>query len=234
MKKAVISYNFGSYDKIPPIEWKTTDWDYLLFSDKTNSTEKMKGWDVVVLPEEFFESDNPKRRANQIKYTPFSTCLKELDKEYDLIVVIDANMVVQGDMDDFVDIHCMSTMDGVFLIHPNIEGAYEDIALCAKLEKDDLVSLKKTSNYFHEEGYPQTTKYFQTGVSIRRNTSAWKIIEYVFYEEYKKFSKRDQPMMNFVRWKYDVLDLNLIDIEHISDYLKYETHHFEQDALETP
>ena len=23
--------------------------------------------------------------------------------------------------------------------HPNIEGAYEDIALCAKLEKDDLV-----------------------------------------------------------------------------------------------
>ena len=143
-------------------------------------------------------------------------------------------MVVQGDMDDFVDTYCMSTMDGVFLIHPNLDNAYEDISLCAQLKKDDLVSLKKTSNHFHEEGYPKKVKYFQTGVSIRRNTSAWKVIEYVFYEEYKKFSKRDQPIMNYLRWKYDVLDLNLINIEHIDDYLKYETHHFEQNVLETP
>ena len=34
--------------------------------------------------------------------------------------------------------------------------------------------------------------------------------------------------MNFVRWKYDVLDLNLIDVGHIHEYLKYENHHFEE------
>jgi hypothetical protein len=37
-----------------------------------------------------------------------------------------------------------------------------------------------------------------------------------------------------VRCKPDVLDLNLIDIQAMKEYLKYETHHFEQNVLETP
>lgn len=233
MKKAVISYNFGNYDNVQPVEWKTTDWDYLLFTDK-NFKDKPEGWNLIVLPEDFFKSENPKRRANQIKYTPFSTCLKKLKSDYDLIVVIDANIVVQGDMNDFVDIHCMSTMDGVFITHPSLDSAYEDIDLCEQLGKDNKEALIKTYNHFKKEGYPEKVKYFQTTISIRRNTSAWEIIEYWFYEEYEKYSKRDQPMMNYLRWKYDVLDLNLIDIKHIDEYLKYETHHFEQNVLETP
>jgi len=35
-------------------------------------------------------------------------------------------------------------------------------------------------------------------------------------------------MMNFVHWKYPVLDLNVIDIKHIGEYIKYEKHHFEK------
>ena len=49
MKKAVISYNFGDYDKVAPIEWKTSDWEYLLFTDK-NVKEKPEGWNIIVLP----------------------------------------------------------------------------------------------------------------------------------------------------------------------------------------
>ena len=59
MKKAVISYNFGNYDNVQPVEWKTTDWDYLLFTDK-NFKEKPEGWNLIVLPEDFFKSENPK------------------------------------------------------------------------------------------------------------------------------------------------------------------------------
>ena len=227
MKKAVVSYNFGNYDNAEPIQWKTKDWDYILFTDK--ETENIPdGWRSVILSEEFFKSDDPKRRANQIKFSPFRTCKEELEEEYDLVVVIDANMVVLGDMDEFVDTFCMSTMDGVFLIHPSLDGAYEDIDLCAELEKDSKESLLKTYKYFKSNGYPENVKYFQTGVSIRRNTSAWSIIEYFFYDHYKDYSKRDQPMMNFLHWKYDVLDLNIIELGHIHEYLKYENLHFEK------
>lgn len=233
MKKAVISYNFGNYDKVQPVQWKTTDWDFLLFTDK-KSEKKIEGWQIVLLPEDFFHSIHPKRRANQIKYSPFKICKDKLIGEYDLVVVIDANIIVQGDMNDFVDTYCMSTMDGVFITHPSLDNVYEDIDLCAQLGKDDKEALVKTYRHFKEQGYPEKVKYFQTTISIRRNTSAWNLIEYLFYEEYEKFSKRDQPMMNYLRWKYDVLDLNIIDIEDIEEYLKYETHHFEQDVLETP
>tara|TARA_A200000113_G_scaffold222601_1_gene236501 strand:- start:1314 stop:2000 length:687 start_codon:yes stop_codon:yes gene_type:complete len=228
MKKAVISYNFGNYDKAEPIQWKSKDWEYILFTDK--ETENIpKGWRSVILPEKYFKSDDPKRRANQVKFSPFRTCKEELEEEYDIVVVIDANMVVVGDMDAFVDIFCMSTMDGVFLNHPSIIGAYEDLNLCAELEKDDVKPLMQTYKYFESEGYPsKVEKYFQTGVSIRRNTSAWSIIEYFFYDHYKDYSKRDQPMMNFLHWKYDVLDLNIVEIGHISEFLNYETHHFEK------
>ena len=149
MKKAVISYNFGNYDKVHPVQWKTTDWDYFLFTDK-NSEKKIDGWQIVVLPEDFFHSAHPKRRANQIKYSPFKTCKDKLLDEYDLVVVIDANIIVQGDMDDFVDTYCMSTMDGVFITHPSLDNAYEDIDLCAQLGKDDKEALVKTHNHFKE------------------------------------------------------------------------------------
>lgn len=227
MKKAVITYNFGDYDRIEPVYWKTEGWDYLLFSD-SDEGDIPKGWELKKLPESYFISDDPKRRANQIKYTPFGTCYTQTDCEYDMLVVIDANVSVNGDMNDFVDTYCMSSMDGVFLKHPSIDNAYEDIDLCAELKKDDHEALLKTSEHFKKSGLPEQLNYFQTGVSIRRNTSAWRIVEYWFPKEYQELTKRDQPVMNFVRWKYDVLDLNVIDVDHIHEYLKYENHYFEE------
>lgn len=226
MKKAVVSYNFGNYDVVAPIEWKTSGWEYFLFCDK-DLENAPDGWKIVVLPDDFFFSQDPKRRANQIKYSPFTTFSEKLEQELDLVVVLDANMTICGDMDGFVDTYCMSTMDGVFLTHPTLKNAYEDLDLCAELEKDDHDVLVKTHKHLQSKGYASEGQYFQTGVSIRRNTSAWKIIEYFFYKEYEKLTKRDQPVMNFLRWKYDVLDLNLIDVTHIGEYLRYEKHHFE-------
>lgn len=226
MNKAVLSYNFGNYDKVEPIYFQNPEWDFYLFTDR-EMAEKPEGWEVVIMPEDFWHSDNPKRRANQIKYTPFST-LQGMDKEYDILIVMDANIAVEGNLNDFVDIHCMSTMDGVFITHPTIDSVYEDIDLCAELKKDEHDILLKTYKHFKEKGCPDKVNYFQTTLSIRRNTSAWRVIEYWFYKEYENFSKRDQPMMNFMHWKYDVLDLNLIDLAHIHEYLKYDNHHFEK------
>ena len=61
--------------------------------------------------------------------------VRNLNEEYDMLIVIDANMSVNGDLNDFVDTYCMSSMDGVFLIHPSIDNAYEDIDLCAEVRK---------------------------------------------------------------------------------------------------
>ena len=227
MRKAVITYNYGNYDHVEPIYWKTEGWDYLLFDATMDKVPE--GWKLILLPEDYFHSKDPKRRANQVKYSPFTTCKEHLNEEYDMLIVIDANMSVNGDLNDFVDTYCMSSMDGVFLIHPSIDNAYEDIDLCAELEKDEHDILLKTYTHFKKRLSRRQQILSNGELASVAIPSAWRIIEYWFYKEYEKFSKRDQPMMNFLRWKYDVLDLNLIDVTHIHEYLKYETHHFEKE-----
>ena len=152
MNKAVVSYNFGNYDKVEPIYFQNPEWDFYLFTDR-EMDEKPEGWEVVIMPQDFWHSDNPKRRANQIKYTPFST-LQGMDKEYDILIVMDANIAVEGNLNDFVDIHCMSTMDGVFITHPTIDSVYEDIDLCAELKRMSMIFCSRPTSTSKRKGVP--------------------------------------------------------------------------------
>jgi|TARA_R100001509_G_scaffold141647_1_gene96762 hypothetical protein len=221
MVKAVVSYNFGGYDEMWPILWEDSDWKYYLFTDKPDY--QVDGWETIELTDKWYISDNPKRQANYVKYNTFKL-LESLGKEVDLLVVIDANIKIAGPLDDFVNTHLLNTYDGVFL-QSNRISAYDDLDHCMKFDKDDEDELIRTAEFFEESGYPAKVQdYFQTTVSIRRNTSGWKVIEEVFTKTYEGYSKRDQPMMNFINWKYPVLDLNLIPMDKIATYLQYEKH----------
>lgn len=228
MNKAVVTYNFGDYDSLKCPEWADADWDFFVFTDKPKY--QVEGWETLELSDRWDVSNDPKRKANFVKYNVFKL-LSEMKGDYDLVIVMDANMVAVGPLDDFVNIFMMSSMDGVVLKHPNCDSVYDDLALCEKFDKDDSLTLQETALYFREEGYPpKVMDYFQTTLSIRRNSSGWRIIEEVFQKHYDGYSKRDQPMMNFVHWKYPVLDLNIIDIADIGEYVRYDKHHFEKDV----
>ena len=228
MKKAIVSYNFGDYDKMRPILWQDPDWDYFLFTDRPEY--QVEGWETIELEDKWYVSDNPKRKANYVKYNTFKL-LKEMGKEVDLIVVIDANIQINGPLDEFVNVNMLNTYDGVFL-ESNRTSAYDDLDYCLQFNKDEEDDLVRTAEFFEESGYPaHQENYFQTTISIRRNTSAWRVIEEVFTKTYEGYSKRDQPMMNFIHWKYDVLDLNIVPIESITRYLEYKTHEHEKDVV---
>lgn len=229
MKKAVITYNFGDYDTLKSPEWKDSDWDFYLFTDKPQYA--VEGWETIEWEDRWDVPDDPKRKANYVKYNVFNI-LNELGKEVDVAIVMDANMVVCGPLDDFVNIFLMSSVDGMLLKHPNAESCFQDLGLCARWEKDSSDNLDRTWEYFDDEGYPEKVQdYFQTGLSIRRNSSGWRIIEEVFTKIYQGYTKRDQPIMNFVHWKYPVLDLNLVDIADVGEFIRYEKHHFEKDVV---
>tara|TARA_B100000927_G_scaffold277951_1_gene260063 strand:+ start:856 stop:1551 length:696 start_codon:yes stop_codon:yes gene_type:complete len=228
MTKAVVTYNFGDYDALKCPEWSDAEWDFLVFTDKPEY--QVEGWETITLPEKWDVSNDPKRRANYVKYRVFNL-LAELKKEYDLVVVMDANMVVVGPLDDFVNIFMMSSVDGVVL-KSNRESVYEDLEYCEKFDKDDSVTLQETALYFREQGYPpKVNDYFQTGISVRRNSGAWRMIEERFQSHYAGYTKRDQPMMNFIHWKYPFLDLNMVDIKDIGEFIRYDKHTFEKDGV---
>lgn len=57
MRKAVVTYNFGDYDRVAPILWKSSDWDYYLFTD--NHEANTEGYKRVVLDKSFFIAKTP-------------------------------------------------------------------------------------------------------------------------------------------------------------------------------
>ena len=132
MKKAVVTYNFGGYEEMPEILWNNEGWDLFAFTDE--NTKIPKEWNRLVLPKtaeipyitEFEEQS--KRLSNYIKFQPFKL-LKDAREEYDMLVVIDANFQIAGDLDEACERLLIATADGCFMSHPNVNNCYADIDL---------------------------------------------------------------------------------------------------------
>jgi len=239
MKKAIVSYNFGNYEKMPEVLWKTDGWDMFCFTDSQ----------VNDIPDEWTQLDlldgsqaskifrhntiselNPKRLANFCKYQPFKLLLDYTGVQYDILIVIDANFQVSNDLNEACERLLFATSDCSFLSHPSIHSAYDDIDLSVHLGKLDREVGAYTKSVFKEMGVPTQQTYLQTGFSIRRNTSAWQHLEYVWWKDYVNLCARDQPVFNAIISKYPVLDVTVVQKAEVDVYLNYKKHSFEQTA----
>lgn len=234
MKKAIVTYNFGGYEEMPEILWHNEGWDLFAFTDE--NTEIPKEWNKLVLPKtaeipyitEFEEQS--KRLSNYIKFQPFKL-LKYAREEYDMLVVVDANFQIAGDLDEACERLLMATADGCFMSHPNINSCYADIDLNVRLGKLDADVADFTKEIMEKSNVPKIeSNYCQTGFSIRRNTSGWAHFEHIWWDAYNQMCNRDQPVFNALLNRFPVLDLNVVPKAEVDPYLKYTKHSFEEVA----
>jgi hypothetical protein len=232
MKKAIVTYNIGDYEKMPDVLWETEKWDMYCFTD--GCCELPKAWTELNIldgrQEKRLNGDfekNAKRVSNYCKYQPFSLLKDYTGIEYDILIVIDANFQVSNDLDEACERLLLATSDGAFLSHPSVDNCYSDIDLCVSLKKLDLEIGEYTKKIFSEMRVPNKQKYLQTGFSIRRNTSAWQHLEYVWWNDYTAMCNRDQPVFNAILSKYPVLDLTVVYKNEVDPYLNYKKHSFE-------
>jgi hypothetical protein len=232
MTKAIVTYNIGNYEKMPAVLWETEKWDMYCFTD--GSSEVPKEWTELnvldgsqdkKLNGEYFK--NPKRVSNYCKYQPFQLLKQYTGIDYDIVIVVDANFQVSNDLDEACERLLIATSDGAFLSHPSINNCYADIDLCISLGKLDIEIGDYTKTVFKEMRVPEKQTYLQTGFSIRRNTSAWKHLEYVWWKDYTALCNRDQPVFNAVVSKYPLLDLTVVNKTEVDPYLNYKKHSFE-------
>ena len=234
MKKAVVTYNFGGYETMPTPLWKSDAWDLLAFTDE--KTEINSEWSKIVIPKaqdiaHITDFDlQSKRLANYVKFQPFKL-LREAVGDYDMIIVIDANFQLSGDLDEACERLLMATADGCFMSHPTINNAYDDIDLSVKLGKIDKQVADFSKEMMEKSNVPKfDPHYMQTGFSIRRHTSGWAHFEHIWWDSYNQMCNRDQPVFNSLSNRFPVLDLNVVPKSEIDSYLKYEKHSFEEVA----
>ena len=201
-KGLVITYLTNNYDVLPPLH-KTEGWDYICITDtKLNNSD----WKVVeMLPEDKAVVGNKKKASaimfNALKYINLKTVGKL--KEYDIVITMDANMLVNEDLNRLVDHHQLNKHDITFLNHPDRNCVYDEIAALLKTSKDKRQNILSAKDFLINENYPQNLGLFATGVMFL-NPKSKVLSKYLtnMREDYiKSPSIRDQITINYSLYK---------------------------------
>lgn len=90
---------------------------------------------------------------------------------------------------------------------------YQEAKKCIEYKKADPATVAEQMEYYRAEGFPPEFGLTACWVIIRRNTPEVQRFGEVWWEEYLRFSQRDQLSFDFVRWrlgmKYDKVPGNL-------------------------
>ena len=196
-KGVVLTYLTAGYDDLPKLN-KTKGWDYICVTD---NKIKNKDWTIIDLRQEDKLVVGSKKQASSIMFN----AINYLEKEYDILITMDANMFINDDLNKIVnDYKILETKNDVtFLSHPDRNCVYEEIEALLKLSKDKRINTLNALKFLQEEEYPEKLGLFATGV-IFMNPKSNILKEYLekIREDYIKSSSiRDQVTINYSLWK---------------------------------
>ena len=195
-KKIVIySALFGNYDAIPPIQ-KQNQFDYFLF---TNIIIKTKtNWTLLKIPNIVNNLNmNIVKKQRFIKLHPHL-----FFKNYDLSIYLDTNLIIYGNITEFLE-RLLTPKYNIYIFeHPLRNCIYSEILVVIKYKKEKKDISMKVQKRYKMEQFPQKIGLSENCLIIRRHNkkNCINLME-KWWEEIKRFSKRDQLSLNYVLWK---------------------------------
>jgi len=194
-KGVVLTYLIGKYDTLPHLS-KTDGWDYICVTDGSINN---KDWKIVDLCTEDKAVIGNKKKASSIMFN----ALNYIEKEYDIVITMDANMLINEDLNRLVDHYQLNKNDITFLNHPDRDCVYDEIAALLKTSKDKRQNTLDAKDFLINENYPQNLGLFSTGVMFL-NPKSKVLSKYLtnMREDYiKSPSIRDQVTINYSLYK---------------------------------
>jgi tetratricopeptide (TPR) repeat protein len=207
----------GGIDRLREPKEITPGADYICFTDNPNINSSV--WEIRPLPMTEYQTDNV-RWAKMIKLLPHLFL-----SDYELSVWVDGNISIERDITDFVAIS-LSRYNAAFFKHPENRLSIQDEAnVCIKLKKDDPNIIKQQISDYQAAGLPMNAKVVAGMVIVRRhNEQNIKLIMDDWWDEIKKYSRRDQISFPFVayihKFSYQVIEDNVRD----NPYFKWSKH----------
>ena len=181
-RKVVYTCISGNYDVLDDPQVVTPGWEYICFTDQP---VKSKVWDVRPLPEEIAGDKGltQVKRQRIVKICPWNFI-----GDCDVCVWVDANLLILGNMDDFVSRH-----NGALVTtkHPDRNCIYEEAQAIVKYHKDKMVNMQPQIDLYKADGYPAKAGLCETNVIIRRKTPEVQKVMDMWSEFLRKYSHRD-------------------------------------------
>jgi len=194
-KGLVITYLTGNYDILPPLS-KTEGWDYICVTDtKLNNSD----WEIVNLCDEDKAVIGNKKKASSIMFN----ALNYVEKDYDIVITMDANMFINEDLNRLVDHYKLTKYDVTFLSHPDRNCVYDEIKALLKTSKDKRENTLNAESFLLKENYPKNLGLFATGVMFLnpKSTVLSKYLNKMREDYIKSPSIRDQVTINYSLYK---------------------------------
>lgn len=196
--KCIFTYITGKYDRLINPSTVTPGWDYICFTDNSMLTSDI--WDIRPIKPEDAEIECPKRRANAI-LTQYN---KYIPRSYDICMIIDGNITINTNLNEFIDKSGFSTEKYDMLIpkHPDRNCIYDEATAILKLKKDNAVNINSHVSKLNKAGYPRQQGLHATSLFVLNNKSE-KISKLfnVWHDVYFALSsKRDQMSFDYALW----------------------------------
>lgn len=183
-KIAVYTCVTNGYDNLSPLLHSLSYADYFCFND--GSINVSSGWTDVQI-----ESDKSGNEA--ARYYKITPHLNSLLKNYELLIWIDGNIEIVGDLNALIENVCSSDGDIFMYDHPIRACVYDEIDTCFLHIKMSLMNAKMSKRLLEECGIKKNAGLFETGVMLRKNNDATKKLMNCWWENFKEESSgRDQ------------------------------------------
>ena len=183
-KVIVYSCLIGDYDNVSTFN-KQRGFDYILFTDqKINNTN----WTIFPIPDEVLKlnvSDIKKQRYMKINPHKFF-------KNYDLSLYLDANYIIQGDLNDYL-INTLNPIDHIFIPHLQFgKGIKQAIKNAIDKKLDNATLLNEVMNRYNKSKVLDKTGIVNAGLIIRKHHTkdCIKLME-KWWEEVRDYSHVD-------------------------------------------
>lgn len=200
-KIAIYTCITGGYDTPTDNFPKKPGYDYILISDQYIQTNS---WKCLIPKFENMDHLDNTKKQRYIKTHPHELFLGK----YDAVIWIDANTTIDERLYAYIESNLDYTI--TFKNHPFRHCIYDEIHEVDILGKDS----HEICNYLHErykaEGYPEKNGLYETNIIISHpNNPTVQTIFNEWWKEIEQNSKRDQLSLNYILWKY-----NLIEFPH--------------------
>lgn len=182
-KVAIFTALYGGYDSLMLPDQLEPDIDYICYTDLPINSYGV--WQIKASP--YYHPDST-RMARYVKTHPH-----ELLSDYDAVVWLDANIIIRGDIREYINILLTSQADMGLVMHPHRNCVYQEAEACKKLNKDNFDVIDQQIARYKEEGYPENSGMYETGFYIANHkTSKMKKFFRTWWKEIDLFSRRDQ------------------------------------------
>jgi hypothetical protein len=211
MIKAVVNFDLGCYEQIYEPSFPNPTWDFYTFTDLESREHRKCSneyfFEPLLIEDEEFEGLSSKRKASYFKAQALTLLQKVTGIDYDLVVTIDANVEIVGDLDKFINTHHINH-DISMPPHPDCESYLQEVekirqinSECGKeIETEDI--MEETLDIMTLKGYKFDNGFHESTMSIRTNNKRVKSFEKSWAKNYLEMpTKRDQASLSLTRYE---------------------------------